>query len=510
MTADARAPGEDAPAPAFSAFETAYAAGTAQLVWRRVPGDLDTPVSAYLKLAGGRPDTFLLESVEGGEALGRYSIIGTKPDLVWRAEGERAEINRSPAVDPEGFEADGDTLASLRTLLDASRIDLDEEAAALLPPMAAGVFGYLGYDFVRLTEHLPNRPIGGVGMPDGYLVRPTILGIFDNVRREVVLVTPVRPDPGVSAREAYGRAAERLSDAVHDLGRPLVEPRTPPLPEPRFTSTVAPVDFEAMVGRAKEYIGAGDVFQVVLSQRFDAPFAGDPFAVYRQLRRLNPSPFLFYLNLSPGTLLGASPEILVRVRRGEVTIRPIAGTRPRGATPSEDRALEAELLADPKERAEHLMLLDLGRNDVGRAAAMGTVRPTETFAVERYSHVMHIVSNVTGRLREGVDPLGALAAGFPAGTLTGAPKIRAMEIIDELEPEGRGPYGGCIGYFGADGDLDTCIALRMAVVRDSTISVQAGAGIVADSDPAAEQAECEAKAGAIMAAATRAARSSGN
>ena len=509
MTADPFAAGETSPAPAFEPFEAAYEAGAAQLVWRRVPGDLDTPVSAYLKLAGGRPDTFLLESVEGGEALGRYSIIGLKPDLVWRAEAERAAVNAAPAVDADGFAPDGDTLGSLRRLLDASRITLAEDAASALPPMAAGVFGYLGYDFVRLTEHLPHRPPGGTGMPDGYLVRPTLLGIFDNVRREVILVTPVRPGVGVSAREAYGRAAERLADAVHDLARPLAEPRAPTLDEPVFASTVEPSAYEAMVGRAKDYIRAGDVFQVVLSQRFDAPFAGDPFSVYRQLRRLNPSPFLFYLNLRPGALLGASPEVLVRVRDGEITIRPIAGTRPRGATPAEDRALEAELLADPKERAEHLMLLDLGRNDVGRAAEIGTVRPTETFSVERYSHVMHIVSNVTGRLREGLDPLDALAAGFPAGTLTGAPKVRAMQIIDELETEARGPYGGCIGYFGADGDLDTCIGLRMAVVRDGRISVQAGAGIVADSDPVSEQAECEAKAGALIAATRRAARASG-
>ena len=507
MTDDeGRADGEDRPAPAFARFEELHAAGQAQLVWRRVPGDLDTPVSAYLKLAGGRPDTFLLESVEGGEALGRYSIIGLKPDLVWRADGDEAAVNTAPAVDPDGFTPDGDTLTSLRRVLAASRIALDDTAAAALPPMAAGVFGYLGYDFVRLTEHLPNRPPGGVGMPDGYLVRPTVLGIFDNVRREVVLVTPVRPAPGVDAREAYGRAAERLADAVHDLSRPLAEPHAPALPALAFESTVSARDFEAKVRRAKDYIRAGDVFQVVLSQRFEAAFGGDPFAVYRQLRRLNPSPFLFFLNLRPGALLGASPEVLVRVRGGEVTIRPIAGTRRRGATPTEDRTLEAELLADPKERAEHLMLLDLGRNDVGRASAFGTVTPTETFTVERYSHVMHIVSNVTGRLREGLDPLDALAAGFPAGTLTGAPKVRAMEIIDELEPEGRGPYGGCIGYFGADGDLDTCIGLRMAVVRNGRLSVQAGAGIVADSDPASEQAECEAKAGAVLDAARRAAQ----
>ena len=502
MTPDA----DGRPSPGFQDFASAYDEGRARLVSARVAGDLDTPVSAYLKLAGGRTDTFLLESVEGGENLGRYSIIGLKPDLVWRARGERAELNDAPQVDPDAFAADDlPTLASLRRVLEASRIAVPPETAAMLPPMAAGVFGYFGYDFVRLVERLPNRPRDPHGLPDGYFVRPTLLAVFDNVRREVVLVTPVRPSRGVSAREAYGRAAERLADARTDLGRPLAEPRSSAAPSPSFAPNMTPGDYAGMVARAKDYIRAGDIFQVVLSQRFDAAFSGDPFAAYRQLRRLNPSPFLFYLNLAPGTLFGASPEVLVRVREGEITIRPIAGTRPRGATREADLALEAELLADPKELAEHLMLLDLGRNDVGRAAEIGSVAPTASFTVERYSHVMHIVSNVTGRLRTGLDPLDALAAGFPAGTLTGAPKVRAMQIIDELEPEGRGPYGGCIGYFGADGAVDTCIGLRMAVVANGRVSVQAGAGIVADSDPAAEQRECEAKAGAVVEAVRRAA-----
>ena len=502
--------GYGAAAPSFEAFETAYKEGRPQLLWRRFAGDLDTPVSAYLKLAGNRKDTFLLESVEGGDTLGRYSLIGLKPDLIWRAHGDKAEINRHPATNPDSFEADDlPTISSLHRVLENSRIDIDRETEYHLPPMAAGMFGYFGYDFVRLTEHLPNRKPAPFEVPDGYFVRPTLIAIFDNVKREVVLVTPVRPDKGTSARAAYGRAAERLADALDDLRRPVAEPRLPEQSEPDFTAHVPGFKYGDMVKRAKEYIAAGDIFQVVLAQRFSAPYEGDPFAVYRAVRRVNPSPFLFYLNFRPVTMMGASPEILVRVRDGKVTIRPIAGTRPRGKTREEDEAYETELLADPKERAEHLMLLDLGRNDVGRASAMGTVTPTETFTIERYSHVMHIVSNVTGELREGLRPVDALAAGFPAGTLTGAPKVRAMEIIDELEAEGRGPYGGCIGYFGADGGIDTCIGLRMAVLKDGRIHVQAGAGIVADSDPASEQRECEMKASAMIEAVKLAARSSG-
>ena len=499
------------PAPDFAQFAERYEAGDAQLVYRRVAGDLDTPVSAYLKLTGGQQDSFLLESVEGGDTLGRYSTIGLKPDLVWRARGDNAEINRQPAVDPHAFDPDPrGTLASMRDLITSSTIPLDDETAHKLPPMAAGVFGYFGYDFVRLTERLPNRPPMPIDVPDGYFIRPTLLAVFDNVKHEVVLITPVRPDSSTDARAAYGRAAERLATAIDDLHRPVGLPPVHPDPMPSdFAANMTPADYENMVRRAKDYIAAGDIFQVVLSQRFTAPFEGDPFDVYRQVRRVNPSPFLFFLNFRPAALLGASPEILVRVRDGQVTIRPIAGTRRRGKTREEDLALEHELLADPKERAEHLMLLDLGRNDVGRAAKIGTVRPTETFTIERYSHVMHIVSNVVGDLRPDFHPLDALAAGFPAGTLTGAPKVRAMEIIDELEPDGRGPYGGCIGYFGADGGIDTCIGLRMAVIKDRQIHIQAGAGIVADSDPTSEHQECMTKAEALKEATRRAAASQG-
>ena len=354
-----------------------------------------------------------------------------------------------------------------------------------LPPMAGGLVGYLGYDMVRLMERLPAKNPDPIGVPDALLLRPTLFAIFDNVKDELTLAAPVYPRAGVSAEAAWAMAQARLAEARAALDRPL--PRQAPpvsLPAPPApASTMTPEAFMAAVERAKEYIAAGDAFQIVLSQRFSAPFALPPFALYRALRRINPAPFLFYLEFGGFAVVGSSPEILVRLRDGMVTIRPLAGTRRRGATHEEDQALEAELLADPKERAEHLMLLDLGRNDVGRVAELGSVKVTESFVVERFSHVMHISSNVEGRLRGGLDALDALIAGFPAGTLSGAPKVRAMEIIEELERVRRGIYAGCIGYFAANGTMDTCIGLRTALVKDGTMYVQAGAGIVADSDP---------------------------
>ncbi|OFW99836.1 MAG: anthranilate synthase component I [Alphaproteobacteria bacterium RIFCSPHIGHO2_12_FULL_63_12] len=492
--------------PSFEEFEKAYNAHKAQVVLRRIVSDLETPVSAYLKLAGRRRNAFLLESVEGGEKLGRYSVIGVRPDAIWRATGNRAEINRKAASDQKAFAPeDAGPLESLKAFIDASRIDMPEGA----PPMAAGVFGFFGYDMVRQMERLPERPPSIYEIPDAVFIRPTLVAVFDNIRQEIIFVAPARPEAGVSARAAYSIAGERIADAVSDLSAPLALPRAAAVSHDDAASeggrsNTPPGDYFNMVARAKEHIAAGDIFQVVLSQRFEAPFELPPLELYRALRRTNPSPFLFFLDFDGFSIVGSSPEILVRVRDGEVTIRPIAGTRRRGKSPQEDANLAAELLADPKERAEHLMLLDLGRNDVGRSSEIGTVKVTEQFAVERYSHVMHIVSNVTGRLRAGVHPVDAVAAGFPAGTVTGAPKIRAMEIIDTLERQARGPYGGCIGYFSADGNVDTCIALRTAIVKDRVMYVQAGAGIVADSDPASEQAECENKAKALFAAASAA------
>jgi anthranilate synthase component I len=492
--------------PQSGAFAKCYACGEPQVVWTTLVADLETPVSAFLKIAAGRPMSFLLESVEGGAVRGRYSIIGLDPDLIWRTVGDRAEINRA-ARDRQGrFEPCHEgPLAALRTLIAESRIALPEA----LPPMAAGVFGYLGYDMVRLMEELPPPNPDPIGIADAILLRPTIVLVFDATADTITVVTPVRPEKGVSAKAALARAGERLSAIVDALDRPLDHaaangPAGPLAVLPRSNTT--PEEYERMVLAAKEYIAAGDVFQVVLAQRFEAPFELPPFALYRALRRVNPSPYLYYLDFGAFALAGSSPEILVKVAGGTVTIRPIAGTRPRGPTPHEDKALELELLADPKERAEHLMLLDLGRNDVGRVAQIGTVRVTDQFFVERYSQVMHIVSNVEGMLTDQHDPLDALAAGFPAGTVSGAPKVRAMEIIDELEKEKRGVYAGCVGYFSAAGEMDTCIVLRTALVKDGVMYVQAGAGIVADSDPKSEQQECINKARALFRAAEEARR----
>jgi anthranilate synthase component 1 len=495
--------------PAFDGFAKSFDHGTPQLVWTRLVADLETPVSAMLKLSQGRPMSFLLESVEGGAVRGRYSIIGLEPDIVWRAFGNRAEINRSPRDNPEAFKADGQgTLASLRSLLSASKIDVP----AGLPPMAAGVFGYMGYDTVRLIENLPSTNPDPFGVPDAVLVRPTVMVIFDAVKDEMTVVTPVYPQPRISARKAYEQALTRLAGVVAALDEPLPHAahttvQGADLPEP--ASNTSPAEYADMVHRAKDYIAAGDIFQVVLAQRFSVPFTLPPFALYRALRRTNPSPFLFHLDFGSFALVGSSPEILVRARDGQVTIRPLAGTRRRGETPEEDKALEAELLADPKERAEHLMLLDLGRNDVGRVARIGSVRVPQSFEIERYSQVMHISSTVHGELDTKHDIIDALMAGFPAGTLSGAPKVRAMQIIDELEKDKRGPYAGCVGYFSADGNMDTCIVLRTALVKDGTMHVQAGAGIVADSQPEAEQMECVYKARALFRAADEAVRFAG-
>ena len=490
--------------PDRSEFTARHREGTAQVVWTSLVADLETPVSAMLKLAEGRPYSFLLESVEGGATRGRYSIIGIKPDLVWRSRGEQVEINRRARFDLDDFvPVAGRPLESLRGLLAESRIDLP----SALPPMAAGVFGHMTYDMVRQIERIAEKNIDRLDLPEAVFMRPTLVAIFDDIEDRVTVVTPVYPDDGIDADKAYDLACERLADAVGDFSRginPAGANMTSPHPEPRANMT--PEAFEAMVEKAKEYILAGDIFQVVPSQRFEIDFTLPPFALYRSLRRLNPSPFLFFLDLDGYTLVGSSPEILVRLRDGTVTIRPLAGTRPRGATAEEDEELEADLLADPKELAEHLMLLDLGRNDVGRVAEIGTVEVTEQMSVERYSHVMHIVSNVEGRIRAGLDAVDALMAGFPAGTVSGAPKVRAMEIIEELEPERRGFYAGTVGYISADGDLDTCIALRTGLIKDGKLYIQAGGGVVADSDPRAEYEESRNKAKALVRAAEEAVR----
>ncbi|VDC32930.1 anthranilate synthase component I [Pseudogemmobacter humi] len=486
--------------PSFDAFGQAWAEGRNQLVWARLAADLDTPVSLMLKLGEARTDTFMLESVTGGEVRGRYSIIGMKPDLIWRCRGERSEINRDARFDPNAFAPlDGDPLDTLRALIAECRIDMPEG----LPAASAGLFGYLGYDMIRLVEHLPDVNPDPLGLPDAVLMRPSVVAVLDGIKGEVILVAPAWAAPGLSARAAYAQAAERVMDAMRDLDRaPAVQREIDgPAITGELQSNFTHEGYKAAVAKAKEYIRAGDIFQVVPSQRWSMDFPLPPFAFYRSLRRTNPSPFMFFFNFGGWQVVGASPEILVRLRDGEVTIRPIAGTRKRGATPEEDKALEEDLLADRKELAEHLMLLDLGRNDVGRVAKIGTVRPTEKFVIERYSHVMHIVSNVVGEIREGEDALSALLAGLPAGTVSGAPKVRAMEIIDELEPEKRGVYGGGCGYFAANGEMDFCIALRTAVLKDQKLYIQAGGGVVYDSDPEAEYQETVNKSNALRRAA---------
>lgn len=482
--------------------------GLPALVWQRHVADTLTPVGAALALMEEGRGDFLLESVEGGEIRGRYSLLGIDPDLVLRAEGDSAWINRDWRTDRTAFTATpGDGLAALRTLLAEMSMPMPES----LPPALACLVGYFGYETIALVEKLPRAPADPLELPDMVFTRPGLVLVFDALTDEVFVIAPVWPSQG-EPDALLEAASERIDEALRRLAQPvgatengLSAPQIS-VEDIAFTPTVAPDDYAARVARAQDYIVAGDIFQVVLAQRFTTSFALPAMALYRALRRVNPSPFLYLLDLPEVGVVGSSPEILVRLREDQVTVRPIAGTRPRGATPEADRAAERELLADPKERAEHLMLLDLGRNDVGRVAAAGSIEVTDTFAVERYSHVMHIVSNVTGRIAQDKDALDALFAGFPAGTVSGAPKIRACEIIAELEPEKRGPYAGGVGYFAPDGSFDSCIVLRTGLVKDGTLHVTAGAGIVADSDPASEQRECEAKAGALLAAAREAVR----
>ncbi len=491
--------------PGFDEFASRHQAGENQVLYTVLPADLDTPVSLMLKLTGAAENSFLLESVTGGEIKGRYSALGMKPDVIWRCIGAEASINRSARYDRDAFVPEAvPPLDSLRAFQKESRIDLPKD----LPPIAAGLFGFFGYDMVRLAENLPAANPDPLGLPDSLMMRPTVVAVMDAVKDVVTLIAPVWATDGQPARAAYAQAAERLSDAIAALDRPVpIDRDFGDAAEVGSPVSNTPVQtYLDMVQKGKDYIEAGDIFQVVLSQRWRMDFPLPPFSFYRALRRTNPSPYMFYFNFGGFQLAGASPEVLVKVRDGIVTIRPIAGTRPRGKTEEEDKALEAELMADPKELAEHLMLLDLGRNDVGRVAKIGTVRPTSEFKVERYSHVMHIVSNVEGELDPAHDALSALLAGLPAGTVSGAPKIRAMEIIDELELEKRGPYAGGVGHISSADDMDMCIALRSAVIKDGALYVQAGGGVVWDSDPEMERQETVHKSNAVVRAAEEAAR----
>ena len=488
----------------------ALAQGRGAVVWQRLIADVETPVSAALKLIEPGRGDWVLESVESGETRGRYSLIGLDPDLMFEATGDAARINRDWRHDREAFvPLESGTLQALRDLVAECRFEVPEG----LPKALATLVGFFAYETIGLVERIPRAPGAGLGLPDMIFVRPTTILVFDRLADELFLIAPIWPDAGSAidrmieaANDRLESIAARLSSANAHAERAATAAQPGDIVRHAATS---PERYAAMVRAAKDYIAAGDIFQVVLSQRFSTPFDLPPFDLYRALRRINPSPFLYFLDLPGFALIGSSPEILVRVRDGEITIRPIAGTRPRGRTSAEDAENRESLLADPKERAEHLMLLDLGRNDVGRAATGGSVTVTDSYTVEYYSHVMHIVSNVIGRLSPDKDAIDALFAGFPAGTVSGAPKVRACQIIAELEADARGPYAGGVGYFAPDGNMDSCIVLRTAIVKDGTMYAQAGAGIVADSDAAYEQRECEAKAGALFAAAREAVRLAG-
>ncbi len=460
-------------------------------VHERLSADLLTPVSAFLSLRRDARHAFLLESVEGGEKLARYSFLGANPYRVVRATGEQVEVTEA---DGSAQTPEGDVFTVMARLMDAyQEVDMPD-----LPRFTGGAVGYLGYDTVRLIEHLPDAPPDDLHLPDAVWAFYETVAAFDHVRHQLVLMASAFIDPGTDLRAAYDEARTRLNRLETQLSQPLTE-HPPPvqLAGEGLTSNFEQSAFEAAVEQAKEYIYEGDIFQVVLSQRFALPFRGDRFNLYRALRQVNPSPYLFYLDFDDFALVGSSPEVLVRAEDDHAEVLPIAGTRPRGTTPDEDEALADELLADPKERAEHLMLVDLGRNDLGRVCRFDSVEVDRYAYIERYSHVMHIVSSVTGELEPNQSPMDVLAACFPAGTVSGAPKVRAMEIIDELEPTRRGIYAGAVGYVDFSGTIDTCIAIRTMVVRDGTAYVQAGAGIVADSDPATEYEETRNKAAAL-------------
>jgi anthranilate synthase component 1 len=469
-------------------------------VWADVLADLETPVSAYLKLVGDAAG-FLLESVEGGERWGRYSFIGRNPRIILESKNDEILVSGSvPGWTPE---EGSDPLAVLAGLVSAHSSPPIEE----LPPLHGGVVGYLGYDIVRYIEKLPCNTDDDLGVADMVMFLTEELVVFDHLLQKIQIVENVFVDGDPDA--GYALAKEKIETAVAELSRPLeYEPAGASLggTVEDAESNMTPEEYQAGVERAKEYILAGDIFQVVLSQRFAVPLSTHPFNVYRALRLLNPSPYMYYMQHDDMTLVGSSPEMLVRVRDGEVVTRPIAGTRRRGVTTEEDAFLEAELLADPKERAEHVMLVDLARNDIGRVVEFGSESVDELMIVERYSHVMHIVSSVSGRLAPGNDCIDVLRATFPAGTVTGAPKVRAMEIIDELEKTKRGPYAGVVGYFDFSGNMDTAITLRTMLAKGGVAYVQAGGGIVADSDPQLELKESENKAKAVLAAISAAGR----
>jgi anthranilate synthase component 1 len=480
--------------PSLEEFKQKAKQGNLIPVYREILADMETPVSAFLKIDDGRY-SFLLESVEGGEKWARYSFLGSKPSVVVRSVDRTVEVIRHGRIERRSF--DRDPLEAIKEVLSAYQPVPDPD----LPRFYGGAVGFMGYDTVRFFERLPDRPKKGLGLPDIFFMITDTLVIFDNVTHMIKVVSNAHVN-GHSATEAYKEAAAKIDAIVKKLksrGRgqgSRVKGRQAKAAS--LKSNFTQPQYEQAVLTAKEYIKAGDIFQVVPSQRFEAKISAEPYEIYRALRLINPSPYMYFLRCGDATIVGASPEVMVRLEGNRIDLRPIAGTRRRGATEDEDQKLATELLADPKERAEHIMLVDLGRNDVGRVSKPGSVQVSELMIIERYSHVMHIVSNVRGTLEDSRDSFDVLRACFPAGTVSGAPKIRAMEIIDELEPTRRGPYAGAVGYFGFSGNMDTCITIRTLVIKDKIAYIQAGGGVVADSDPAAEFQETVNKARAMM------------
>jgi len=473
--------------PHIDAFRELSRQGNLIPVYREIMADMDTPVSAFKKLDDGR-FSFLLESIEGGEKWGRYSFLGSSPSLIVRSKGNRVETIENGVMTTVTVD---DPLACIRDLL-ARFSPVEVEG---LPRFFGGAVGYLGYDMVRHFEHLPTDKPALIGAYDSYFLVTDTIVIFDNMHQKIKVVSNAHLDGGKSPDEAYGEATEKIEAIVRRLRAPLpAEEGAPSGRRIELRSNVTRTDYEAAVEKAKEYVRAGDIIQVVPSQRFSGELSADPFDIYRVMRTLNPSPYMFFLRLDDTVIAGASPEVMVRKEGTRVELRPIAGTRPRGATAQEDARLAEELLADPKERAEHVMLVDLGRNDLGRVCTTGSVTVTELMVIERYSHVMHIVSNVQGELEGDRDAFDLVRATFPAGTLSGAPKVRAMQIIDELEPVRREIYGGAVGYFSFSGNMDLAITIRTLVIKDGMVHLQAGGGVVADSDPAAEWQETVNKA----------------
>ncbi len=480
-----------------SQFETLARQGTHIPVVREILADLETPLSLFRKIDDGRT-AFLLESVEGGEKWARYSFLGVGARAMFRATGSRVEWTE--AGNTEIIDTGGDPLEVLRDRLKAFEAvqptDLD------LPRFIGGAVGMIGYDWVRFVEKIPDTNPDKVGLPDAFFVLPEYVVVYDNVRHTALIVVHAEVEPGEDLKRAFAQADAKIESLIERIRQPLAaEPRQPAIRVPmEVERSMSEEGFHEIVKRAKEYIEAGDIFQVVLAQQFQMPLQVDPFSIYRHLRVINPSPYMFFIRMEDAVMVGASPEILVRLEGDRIDVRPIAGTRWRGETPEEDKQLEADLLADPKERAEHLMLVDLGRNDAGRVSEIGSVEVDEYAAVERYSHVMHIVSNVHGKLRPNLDWLDVLRATFPAGTLSGAPKVRAMEIIDELETVRRGFFGGCCGYLDYSGNMDMAITIRTMVAKDGKVTLEAGAGIVADSVPEYEFEETINKSRAVLTA----------